>query len=477
LQIIHYDDNGDDDDDDDEDADSDKSSAATVSATSQQLSPSTPGSISGSESCRPLGVVATPPGHVTSVAEGLRRGLGVPVVPSRLTNLLPSVSSSSTTSPVAVTPSAAAAMPLSLVPILAVVDVAGSTIVPAMTPLLVQRSRDYQDGETIDLSTKGRRRRATDNDDEDDVDGGDDVGAAVPLVKVPRCQSNSDDDDQSAPLNLSMPRDSAPRDPGASSSYRVLCEWDATDDSARTDDAADIPPVISPAHDSQGTSSQATSSQILLLSGKQYEIVPLGDGRWISRSEYELQRGLQKSSSGVELVGGVRPTVDSKSCSYVENTGTSGELPSPSTSSVSAAAAGGGGTEGRKDEELEKMIVGPDEVSSTIVTESETSEVCKDDDDDEGRLRIVEDVTSEHGDDDDDDGDGDGDMKTEKAQEQSDDKGTQQQLLTKHVRDPKDTTATTTTTTSTTTTATTVAVDDGDKCIDIISSPRPLPTQ
>jgi len=75
---------------------------------------------------------------------------------------------SSTSSALAVPP---AAVPLSLVPILAVVDVAGSAIVPAVAPLLVQRSRDLQDGggqdETIDLSTKGRRLRSKDNDDDD----------------------------------------------------------------------------------------------------------------------------------------------------------------------------------------------------------------------------------------------------------------------------------------------------------------------
>lgn len=34
------------------------------------------------------------------------------------------------------------------------------------------------------------------------------------------------------------------------------------------------------------------SAQILLLSGKEYEIISLGGGRWISRNEYDLQKGL-----------------------------------------------------------------------------------------------------------------------------------------------------------------------------------------
>ena len=446
LQIIHYDDN--DDDDDDDDADSDKSSVAATSATGQ-LSPSTPGSISGSESGRPHSVVATPPGHVTSAVEGQRRGRGVPIVPSRLTNLLPSVStSSSSTTAVPPPAAAAAAVPLSLVPILAVVDVAGSAIVPAVTPLLVQRSRDYQDGdagETIDLSTKGRRRALKDSDD----DGVDDDAGVVPLIKVPRCRSISTDDHQSAPLNLSVPRDksrdSVPRDSGASSSYRVLCEWDASEDSVETDAGADTPATSAAAECGQ------SASQILLLSGKQYEIVPLGDGRWISRNEYELQRGLQKSSSGVELTGAARTTLDSRSLSGVEHNGNSGQSPATSASSSSAAAAA---AEVRKDEELEKLV-GPDEVSSTIVSESET---CKDDDDD-GQLHIAEDVASEHDDDDDDD---DGDhMKAENEQGQC-----TPELPTKHNH-------TDTTTTTTTTTSTDVAVDG----VDIISPRVALPSQ
>ena len=281
------------------------------------------------------------------MTEALRRGRGVPVVPSRLANLLPSVpSSSSSSSSTSVPP----AVPLSLVPILAVVDVAGSAIVPAaVTPLLVQRSRDFQDGgggpgETIDLSTKGRRRRANDGDDTDDADDG---TAAVPLIKVPRRRTNSDDDsDQSAPLNLSLPRGCtgsrgpASRDAPASSSFRVICEWDATDNPAATAEKS----AATTGDASAGATSAAAAaaardqgtSQILLLSGKQYEIVPLGDGRWISRNEYELQRGLQKSSSGVEVSGAVRTVADKN----VESNGSADQLPSTPGPSTSATTTG-----------------------------------------------------------------------------------------------------------------------------------------
>jgi len=331
-------------------------------------------------------------------------------------------------------PAAAAAVPLSLVPILAVVDVAGSAIVPAVTPLLVHRSRDYQErsgggDETMDLSTKGRRCRPKDFDDDADKD------EAVPLIKVPRRRTSADDEHQSAPLNLSIPRDT-PRDSTASSPYRIICEWDATENSSSSaTDAAEVAPATSEAADSQ-----AAASQILLLSGKQYEIVPLGDGRWISRNEYELQRGLQKSSSGVEQTGTGRTTSDGKT----ENSSGSDQLPSLSASSSSSSAAAAAGEVG-KDEELAKVI-GPDEVSSTILTENEATGASKDDDEEEeeeGVLQIAEDATSDHDDDDD-------TMTSDKEQGQCDDLQPAKHSHDSHVE----------TTTSTTTAAVTVDADE-----------------
>lgn len=43
---------------------------------------------------------------------------------------------------------------------------------------------------------------------------------------------------------------------------------------------------------SPGGGEEEIPSQILVLNGKEYDIVPLGDGRWISKNEYELMRGL-----------------------------------------------------------------------------------------------------------------------------------------------------------------------------------------
>lgn len=42
----------------------------------------------------------------------------------------------------------------------------------------------------------------------------------------------------------------------------------------------------------EGHEEKSDSVQILLLSGKEYEIIPLGNGRWISKNEYELLKGL-----------------------------------------------------------------------------------------------------------------------------------------------------------------------------------------
>jgi len=41
--------------------------------------------------------------------------------------------------------------------------------------------------------------------------------------------------------------------------------------------------------------SEKIRSEILLLNGNEYEIVPLGEGRWISKNEYELLWGMKKS--------------------------------------------------------------------------------------------------------------------------------------------------------------------------------------
>jgi len=46
------------------------------------------------------------------------------------------------------------------------------------------------------------------------------------------------------------------------------------------------------------TASSGQNTQILLLNGKQYDIVPLGDGRWISKNEYELLQGMGGTCGG-----------------------------------------------------------------------------------------------------------------------------------------------------------------------------------
>jgi len=55
--------------------------------------------------------------------------------------------------------------------------------------------------------------------------------------------------------------------------------------------------------DADLTESQTATSQILLLNGQRYEILPVGDGRWMSRGEYQLMsmmpcNGLSTTSDG-----------------------------------------------------------------------------------------------------------------------------------------------------------------------------------
>ena len=59
-------------------------------------------------------------------------------------------------------------------------------------------------------------------------------------------------------------------------------------------------PVIKKEEVSKPGESCKPKSQILLLNGKEFEIVPLGDQRWISRNEYELLQGLDPPSNQEE---------------------------------------------------------------------------------------------------------------------------------------------------------------------------------
>jgi len=99
------------------------------------------------------------------------------------------------------------------------------------------------------------------------------------FIKVPkyRCSSACETDDSNvlgtspetvtenvAPLDLSA----IVRPPSSTAEHSPL--------------NSDVDPTIDPDND----------SQILVLNGKEYEIIPLGDGRWISRNEYDLLQGL-----------------------------------------------------------------------------------------------------------------------------------------------------------------------------------------
>ena len=81
-----------------------------------------------------------------------------------------------------------------------------------------------------------------------------------------------------APLDLTTPKGSAPGSCSSPMSYEQ-----PEDMSLKSHPHS---PPAPPVDD------DVITSQTLLLNGKRYEIVPLGDGRWISQNEYELLRGL-----------------------------------------------------------------------------------------------------------------------------------------------------------------------------------------
>ncbi|KAK2163564.1 hypothetical protein LSH36_77g02048 [Paralvinella palmiformis] len=64
-------------------------------------------------------------------------------------------------------------------------------------------------------------------------------------------------------------------------------------------------------------------SQILVLNGREYEIVALGDGRWISRNEYEIMKGLQsgKPASKVSSLSDKHKSEIEAACHSISNMG------------------------------------------------------------------------------------------------------------------------------------------------------------
>ena len=97
-----------------------------------------------------------------------------------------------------------------------------------------------------------------------------------------------------APLDLTTPKGSALAICNSPMSYEQPEDM-SLKSHALTPPAPHTPPAPS---DDDG---DGIRSQTLLLNGKKYEIVPLGDGRWISQNEYELLQGLGGISDNEKL--------------------------------------------------------------------------------------------------------------------------------------------------------------------------------
>ena len=171
-------------------------------------------------------------------------------------------------------------------------DSTDSDVTPAHRPIIVAACHDVIDGHlplswqrdvTVHeaagrcVSQVAMKVEQTDNDDDESILGRvqqDDRATAshVSTIDVPQGRRHSppdhhhdddddDDDDDMQPLDLTQRHVTASN-------------------------------TSSPSAD-PGLSSY---TQILLLKGERYEIMPVGDGRWISRNEYELINALQNGA-------------------------------------------------------------------------------------------------------------------------------------------------------------------------------------
>jgi len=164
-------------------------------------------------------------------------------------------------------------------------DSTDSDVTPAHRPIIVAACHDVIDGHlplswqrdvTVHecVSQVAMKVEQTDNDDDESILGRvqqDDTAIAshVSTVDVPQGRRHSppdhhhddDDDDDMQPLDLTQRHVSASNTSSPSADARL-----------------------------------SSCTQILLLKGERYEIMPVGDGRWISRNEYELIDALQNGA-------------------------------------------------------------------------------------------------------------------------------------------------------------------------------------
>lgn len=273
-------------------------------------------------------------------------------------------------------------------------------------PTTMTAAVDGSDCETIDLSMKRRTQQSPDP-------SADDIGA-LSLVKYPRSREPDVEDLSSIPLNLTKPRVADGVQPsvvGGSPSEKVadgteVSERGDTASPAASDSGSATPAAAAavasssslqtspvPLTSSLESSSSVPNSQILLLSGKQYEIVPLGEGRWISRNEYELLRGLGMASCS----GRGAATKSSPSPGDMSSRGVESHTPGDAVESAPLSATA---------TTTKTATLAAEEVSSTNFPDGDcvesqeivlmsTSGETNDEDEEEGRLQIALDDSCE----------------------------------------------------------------------------------
>jgi len=169
-------------------------------------------------------------------------------------------------------------------------DSTDSDVTPAHRPIIVAACHDVIDGH---LPLSWQR----------DVTVQEAAGRCESQVAMKVEQRDCDDDEST--LGRNQQHDTA------TASHVPHCRHDSPPDHHHNDDDDDdddgddgMQPLdltqrrLSASNASSASADARLSSctQILLLKGERYEILPVGDGRWISRNEYELINALQNDA-------------------------------------------------------------------------------------------------------------------------------------------------------------------------------------
>ena len=157
-------------------------------------------------------------------------------------------------------------------------DSADSDVTPAQRPIIVATRNDVIDGHlSCDITAGDCVQSLLDSKPvtvkTEQIDNNDEVKQITASSTVltecrhisPPTPRNTNDDDDTQPLDLTK---------------RRVCDTNTSSCGA-----------------DGGLTTSHVGTQILLLNGRRYEILPVGAGRWVSRSEYELQRPTDFHSS------------------------------------------------------------------------------------------------------------------------------------------------------------------------------------